>query len=93
MDYVVTLKRYQVPIPSPTGFTVGGLMQCWRLIVFLSHVCYVHQLRFEPVDESTQGNATFPRRCQICDRHIPVALRLFLAPGKKPRWSNLRLYK
>lgn len=68
-------------------------MQLCRLGLTLSDVRYVHQLGFEPVDEGTEGDATFPRRCQVCDRHIPVALCLLLAPGKKPRRSNLRLYK
>lgn len=62
-------------------------MQRCRLI--LSDACYVHQLRFEPVDEGTEGDATSPRRRQVCDHHIPVAFRLFLAPGKEPRRSDL----
>lgn len=56
-------------------------------------VRHVHQLGSKPVDEGTEGDATFPRRCQVRDGHIPVALRLFLAPGEQPRRSDLRLYK
>lgn len=47
----------------------------------------------EPVDEGTEGDATFPRRRQVRDHHVPVALCLFLAPGEKPRRSDLWLYK
>lgn len=32
------------------------------LLYFLAVVCYVHQLRFEPVDEGTESDAALPRR-------------------------------
>lgn len=52
---------------------------------------HVHQLRLEPVDEGAQGDAALPRGRQVRDGHIPVALRLPLAPGEQPRRSDLRL--
>lgn len=52
----------------------------------------VHQLRFEPVDEGTEGKAALPGGRQVCDGHIPVALCLFLAPGEKSRRPDLRLH-
>lgn len=64
-------------------------MQRRRLEVTLSQVFYVHQLRLESVDEGTEGQATSPGGSQVGDRHVPVALRLFLAPGEKPRRSDI----
>lgn len=54
-------------------------------------VRHVHQLRLEPVDEGAEGHAALPRGRQVRDGHIPVALRLLLAPGEQPRRSDLRL--
>lgn len=59
----------------------------WILVWF-----YVHELRSEPVDQCTQGDAALPRRRQIRDGHIPVVLSLFLAPGEKPAGSDLWVY-
>lgn len=56
----------------------------WILVWF-----YVHELRSEPVDQCTQGDAALPRRRQIRDGHVPVVLSLFLAPGEKPAGSDL----
>lgn len=50
---------------------------------------HVHQLGLEPVDEGAEGDATLPRGRQVRDGHIPVALRLLLAPGEQPRRPDL----
>lgn len=60
--------------------------------MILSWVCYVHQQGFEPVDEGAEGDATFPRRRQVCNHHIPEAIRVFLAPSKKPCRSDFWLW-
>lgn len=43
------------------------------------------------MDEGAEGDATLPRGRQVRDGHIPVALRLLLAPGEQPRRSDLGL--
>lgn len=72
-----------------TALTLDEKMDRFRLVPILSDTCYVHQLRSELMDEGAESDATFPGRRQVCNHHIPVALRLLLAPGEKPRRSNL----
>lgn len=41
---------------------------------------YLHQVGAVSMDDSTKRHATLPRGCHVDDLHIPIAVRLLLAP-------------